>query len=201
MASSDQDLPVSGSEVRFEVDSLNSSEFASPPLRTASEKSARVRPRFSSWSFHFSFSADSTSLNLNGGGAAGCVTLRERLRAHISSRVGIAMPHIVTFVTAFYDASIFSLPEGVSLSISLRGYVQTRAQTNCEITTMQRWIPSAIWNPVRGGLASNSEFKADVSRSEDPNNQWTQMIVFGSISLNNAAKMERKKLREASHLH
>ena len=32
MASSDQDLPVSGSEVRFEVDSLNSSEFASPPL-------------------------------------------------------------------------------------------------------------------------------------------------------------------------
>ena len=119
MASSDQDLPVSGSEVRFEVDSLNSSEFASPPLRTASEKRARVRPRFSSWSFHFSFSADSTSLNLNGGGAAGCVTLRERLRAHISSRVGIAMPHIVTFVTAFYDASIFSgaLPEGVSLSI------------------------------------------------------------------------------------
>ena len=154
----------------------------------------RARARFGCWSFDFTFCADSTAFN--GGGATGCVTLRERqmfLRAHLTSRVAHTMPPVVTFVTAFYDASIFSLPEGVSLSISLRGYVQTRAQTNCEITTMQRWIPSAIWNPVRGGLASNSEFKADVSRSEDPNDQWTQMIVFGSISLNNAAKMERKK--------
>ena len=182
--------------------SSNSSESASPPARTAQNK--RVRARFSSWSFHFTFNADSTALN--GGAAAGCVTLRERqafLHAHIKSRIEHTMPNYISFVTAFYDASIISgaLPEGISLSISLCGYVQTRAMTSYELITMQNWIPSAIWNPVRGGLASNSEFKADVSRSADPNDQWTQMIVFGNLSINNAAKMERKKMREASHLH
>ena len=180
-----------------ELDSSNFSESASPPARTARNK--KFRARFSSWSLHFTFSADSTALN--GGGEAGCVTLRERqtfLRAHIKSRVEHTMPNAISFVTAFYDASIISgvLPEGVSLSISLRAYVQTRAMTSYELTTMQNWMPSAVWNPVRGGLASNSEFKADVSRSEDPNDQWTQMIVLGGLGLNNSAKMERKKLRD-----
>ena len=204
MASSYQDLPVSGSEVRSELDSLNSSDNASPPARITPNKRVRVRERFSCWSFHFTFSADSTALN--GGVATGCVILRERqtlLNAHIRSRVVHKMPSFVTFVTAFYDTSIISgaLPAGVSLSISLRGYVQTRTNTNCEITSVQKWIPDAIWNPVRGGLASNAEFKSYVSQSEDPNDPWTQMIVYGGLSLNNPARLERKQMREASHLH
>ena len=199
MASSDQALLLSGSVDRSELDSLNSSGSTSSPARTAPSKRVRVRERFSAWSFHATFSAASTALNATGG-----VPLPDRqtlLRAHIRSRIENTMPAFVTFVTAFYDASIISgvLPEGVS--ISLRGYVQTRAHTNCEITTVQKWIPSAVWNPVRGGLASDSGFKADTSRSEDPNDLWTQMSVYGSLSLNNSARLERKKLREASHLH
>jgi hypothetical protein len=111
------------------------------------------------------------------------VTLGDRqsfLREHIKSRLENTMPPFFTFVTAFYDSSIISgaLPEGFSISISLRGYVQTRAQTNCEITTVKKWIPSALWTPVRGGLASDPEFRADVKRSEDPIDQWTQMIAL-----------------------
>jgi hypothetical protein len=206
MASSDQDLPMSGSNVQSELDSLNSSVSSSPArtISTAPNKTVKDRQRFSCWTFHSTVSADSTALN--GGRATGCVTLRDRqtfLRAHIKSRLENTMPAFVTFVTAFYDTSIVSgaLLEGGSISIPLRGYVQTRARTNCEITTVQKWIPSALWNPVRGGLASDSEFRADITRSEDPNDQWTQMILFGSLSLNNQARSEKKQMREASHLH
>ena len=171
-------------------------------MSIAPNKPVRIRHRFCSWSFHLTFSADSTALN--GGRATGCVTIQDRqtfLRAHIKSRFENAMPAFVTFVTAFHDTSVISgvISEGVSIFISLCGYVQTR--TCCEITTMQKWIPSALWNAVRGGLASDSEFRADVTRSEDPNDQWTQMIVFGSLSLNNQARSEKKQMREASHLH
>ena len=210
MASSDQDLPVSGSKTRSVLessllDSLNSSESSSPAttISTAQTTRGRCRQRFSCWSFHLTFSADSTALN--GGHATGCVPIRDRqtfLHAHIKSRLELTMPAFVNFITAFYDTSIISgtLPSSVSISISLRGYVQTRTNTNCEIATVQKWIPSALWNPVRGGLASNTEFRADVMRSEDPNDQWTQMIVFGSLSLNNTARSEKKQIREASHL-
>ena len=203
MPSSAQDLPVSGSDVRSEIDGLNSSESSSSRARTVStapNKPVRVRHRFSSWSFHFTFSADSTALN--GGRATGCVTVRDRqtfLHAHIKSRLEYTMPAFVAFITAFYDTSFISgdIADGISICISLRGYVQTRTNTCCEINTVQKWIPSALWKPVRGGLASDSEFRADITRSEDPNDQWTQMIVLGSLCLNNAARSEKKQMREA----
>ena len=184
-----------------ELDRLNSSASATSD---SSAPQKRARARFGCWSFDFTFCADSTAFN--GGGATGCVTLRERqmfLRAHLTSRVAHTMPPVVTFVTAFYDATIITgtLSEDVSVSISLHGYVQSRANASCELSTVQKWMPCANWRPVRGGLASHPEFRADVSRSEDPNTAWTQMILYGNLSLNNAAKMERKKLREASHLH
>ena len=187
MPSSAQDLPVSGSEVRSEIDGLNSSESSSPRARTVStapNKPVRVRHRFSIWSFHFTFSADSTALN--GGRATGCVTVRDRQT-------------LAAFITAFYDTSFISgdIADGISICISLRGYVQTRTNTCCEINTVQKWIPSASWKPVRGGLASDSEFRADITRSEDPNDQWTQMIVLGSLCLNNTARSEKKQMREA----
>ena len=184
-----------------ELDRLNSSASATSD---SSAPQKRARARFGCWSFDFTFCADSTAFN--GGGATGCVTLRVRqmfLRAHLTSRVAHTMPPVVTFVTAFYDATIITgtLSEDVSVSISLHGYVQSRANASCELSTVQKWMPCANWRPVCGGLASHPEFRADASRSEDPNTAWTQMILYGNLSLNNAAKMERKKLREASHLH
>ncbi len=76
--------------------------------------------------------------------------------------------------------------------------VQTSTNTNGKITTVQKWIPSAVWNPVRGGLASDSGFRADTSRSEDPNDLWAQMSVYGSLSLNNSARLEEKTERGES---
>ena len=97
--------------------------------------------------------------------AGGSMTYQERqkyLLEHIKFRMANTdrMQHIVTIVEAYYDVSIRSgvLPEGILISIPLLGFVQTRAQTNCEISTMQLWFP-ASWAPVPGCLSSNQGFK------------------------------------------
>ncbi len=134
---------------------------------------------------------------LNGGhtsGTGGSGTVQERqkyLLEHIRSRMTNTdrMPHNVTFVEAYYDMSIISgsLPEGISISIQLLGFVQTGAHTRCEFFTMEMWFP-ASWAPVPGGLSSNQEFKDNIWRSNNPNNTWTILSVFGSLSLNNKAR-------------
>ena len=192
MTSSNQDISDCDSELGS--DSLNSSHAASTET-TAQRK--RVRHRFSVWSFQLTISADATALN--GGRASDSVTLQEQqkfLLEHVQSRIlhTTGMPGIVTFVEAFYDSSILSRLSGPniagsSISIPLHGFVQTRAQTNCEVTTMQYWIP-ASWTPVPGGLASNKGYKDIVHRSRDPNDTLTSMCVFGGLSLNNPARTE-----------
>jgi len=192
MTSSNQDI----SDCDYELDSLNSSHAASTET-TAQRK--RVRHRFSVWSFQSTISADATALN--GGRASDSVTLQEQQRfllEHVQSRILHTMPGIVTFVEAFYDSSILSILSrpniaGSSISIPLHGFVQTRAHTNCEISTMQAWFP-ASWSPVPGGLSSNQEFKDNVRRSDDPNNTWAKLSVFGSLSLNNKARGEKRLL-------
>jgi hypothetical protein len=201
MTSRNQDILDSNSE----LDCLNSSHAASTET-TAQRK--RVRHRFSVWSFQLTISADATALN--GGRASDSVTLQEQqkfLLEHVQSRIlhTTGVPGIVTFVEAFYDSSILSRLSGPniaggSISIPLHGFVQTRAQTNCEVTTMQYWIP-ASWTPVPGGLASNKGYKDLVHRSRDPNDTLASMCVFGGLSLNNPARTEKKQMRDVSHLH
>jgi hypothetical protein len=203
MTSSNQDISDCDSELGS--DSLNSSHAASTKT-TAQRK--RVRHRFSVWSFQSTISADATALN--GGRASDSVTLQEQqkfLLEHVQSRIlhTTGVPGIVTFVEAFYDSSILSRLSGPniagsSISIPLHGFVQTRAQTCCELTTMQYWIP-ASWTPVPGGLASNKGYKDLVHRSRDPNDTLASMCVFGGLSLNNPARAEKKQMRDVSHLH
>ena len=197
MASRDQVISETASE---QSEGSNSNSFHTASTQpTAPEE--RVHRRFSAWNFQLQYSADATALH--GGHAhdsvSRCVTLQERhmfLLEHIKSRILSAMPDIVTFVQAFYDSSIISgtLPEGMSTSIRLCGFVQTRARTNCRISTMQNWIYAA-WTPIPGGLASNKEYKDIVARSTSPNDSLLELRVFGSLALNNPA---RKTKREVS---
>ena len=105
------------------------------------------------------------------------------LLEHIRSRIANPdrMPHIVTFVEAYYDTSMISsaIPEGISISIPLLGFAQTRAHTSCEISTMQFWFP-ASWAPVPGGLSSNQEFKDNARRSEDPSKRGPNFACLGA---------------------
>ena len=203
MTSRNQDI----SDCDSQLDSSNSSHAARTETTTTAQRK-RVRHRFSVWSFQSTISADATALN--GGRASDSVTLQDQqkfLLEHVQSRIlhTTGVPGIVTFVEAFYDSSILSRLSGPniagsSISIPLHGFVQTRAQTNCEVTTMQYWIP-ASWTPVPGGLASNKGYKDIVHRSRDPNDTLTSMCVFGGLSLNNPARTEKKQMRDVSHLH
>ena len=122
---------------------------------------------------------------------------KERLMEHIRTRTGHHMPHCVLSVTIFADLKeyISVRPHEIpTVSIAIVGYVQTKSS---RATTMTAWIPSATWNPVSGGLCSNSEFLADMERADDPSMPgWCKLPIFGGLGLNNqgrnAAKNERK---------
>ncbi len=185
MASTAQDL----NESDCNLDSFTSIQFAS--TSTAAQKKM-IRHQFSCWTFHLTFSTDAAALN--GGSASGSATLQKRqkyLLEHIRSRMANTdrMQHIVTFIEAYYDTSIISsaLPEDISISIPLLGFVQTRAQ----ISTMQFWFP-ASWAPILGCLSSNQGFKDNALWSEDPSNTWTKLCLFGSLSLKNRARWEKR---------
>ncbi len=62
------------------------------------------------------------------------------------------------------------------VSIALHGYVQTKNGTR--VSTMQKWIESAVWTPVPSGLASDREFEKNMQRFSDANDSWTQIITF-----------------------
>ncbi len=126
MASTDQDVHESDSG----LDILTSTQSASTSITT---RPKRARHKFSSWTFQLKFSADAAALN----GGPASVPLQERqkyLLEHIRSRIinTDIMPRIFTFVEAYYDAFIISgaLSDGISISIPLLGFVQTRACTN-----------------------------------------------------------------------
>jgi hypothetical protein len=159
MASTEQDVLDTDSDLN------TSTSTQSASTRTTARKK-QVRHRFSSWTFQRTLSTDSTALN----GGPASVPLQERqkyLLEHIRSRIinTDKMPRIVTFVEVYYNASIISgaLADGISISIPLLGFVQTRACTNCEISTMQFWFP-ASWAPVPGGLSSNQGFKHNLNQ-------------------------------------
>ena len=68
---------------------------------------------------------------------------------------------------------------------------------------MKSWIPSVTWNPVSGGLCSNSEFLADMERADDPSAPgWCKLPIYGTLGLNNqgrnAARNERKVFAHAA---
>ena len=50
---------------------------------------------------------------------------------------------------------------------------------------MTKWIPSATWDPVPGGLCSNGEFLADMDRSDDQSLTWFRLPILGELDLNN----------------
>lgn len=193
MASTNQDVHESVSD--SDLSSLNSTQSS---CTSTTSRKKQIRHRFSSWTFQLTINTNAAALN--GERASGSVSIQERqkhLLQHLRSRIANPniMPHIVTFVEAYFDSSAIScaLSEGISISIPLHGFVQTRAHTNCEISTMQAWFP-ASWSPVPGGLSSNQEFKDNVRRSDDPNNTWAKLSVFGSLSLNNKARGEKRLL-------
>ena len=86
---------------------------------------------------------------------------------HFLTRTTPNRPICVLSLTIITDLKllILALPnENPTVSIAIIGYVQTKPSRPIAMT---KWIPSATWEPVSGGLCSNGEFLADMDSPND----------------------------------
>ena len=149
-----------------------------PPSVDSSTSLERKRSRsgvlFRAWSFQMSVVIDFSPASSTAG------EKRRFLFEHLSHRTGHNRPNCVTSLTVFCDESHFSghTDSAGLVSIEIQGYVQTKNAVS--LTTMQRWIDSAIWKPVPRDLMSDDDFMANMRRFENPIDAWTRLTVFGS---------------------
>ena len=148
---------------------------------------------FRAFQFHFITKAD-----LCAGTTA--VEKEKLFREHLSARTGHNTPLCIIGVVVFCDRSLFSQPpdsDGL-VSIEVLGYVQAKSST--PLSTMKKWIDSATWKPVEGGLTSDDEYMSNMRRFEDPDDQWTRLLVSGSIGANNVGRAAEKAARMVEFL-
>ena len=150
---------------------------------------SRIGSVFRAWEFHFMIKTD-----LRDGTTA--VEKEKLLTEHLSARTGHTRPRSIIGMVVFCDRSLFLQPpdsDGL-VSIELFGYVQAKNAT--PLSTMTKWIDSARWKPVKGGLTSDDEYMSNMRRFEDPNDAWTRLLVFGSIGANNVGRAAEKAARK-----
>ena len=118
------------------------------------------------------------------------------LKEHLSDRTGHSMPKSVIGVVVFCDESqLLVLPDNHGLvTIELLGYVQAKDAT--PHSTMTKWLDSATWTPVPGGLTSDHAYMSNVHRSADPHAEWARLLVFGGIGANNVGRAAEKNARQ-----
>ena len=172
-----------------------------PPSEAGGSSSACSRkkrksesgPVFRAWQFHFIIKTD-----LRDGTTA--VEKEKLLREHLSARTGNNRPLSVIGVIVFCDRSLFSQPpdnDGL-VSIEVLGYVQANHAKGQ--STVNRWIDTATWQPVPGGLTSDHVYMSNIRRFEDPNDEWTRLKIFGEIGANNAGRAADKAARKVGCL-
>jgi hypothetical protein len=160
------------------------------------KKRSRIGSVFKAFQFHLMIKTD-----LRDGTAAGTAVEKEMLlKEHLRASTGHKMPPRITGLVVFCDRSLFSQPpdsDGL-VSIEVLGYVQAKSST--PLSTMEKWIDSATWKPVEGGLTSDDEYMSNMRRFEDPDDQWTRLLVYGSIGANNVGRAAEKAARKVEFL-
>jgi hypothetical protein len=155
-------------------------------------KRSRIGSLFKAFQFHLMIKAD-----LRDGTTAGTAVEKEMLlKEHLRAPTGHKMPLSISGLVVFCDRSLFSQPpdsDGL-VSIEVLGYVQAKSST--PLSTMKKWIDSASWKPVEGGLTSDDEYMSNMRRFEDPDDQWTRLLVCGSIGANNVGRAAEKATRK-----
>ena len=165
------------------VCSLNSTP-ATPMSNTGTK--SKIVPKFRAFSFRLTFRAVSSN----------AIDKGALLKEHVSNRMALQRPLYVTSQIAFYDDSQLSGEPDIDgfLPIELQGYVQTN--NGARVPAMKKWIEDADWTAISGGLASDKDFNINMQKSEDANNAWTRLIIFGSVGMNNHGREAQKNARK-----
>jgi hypothetical protein len=160
------------------------------------KKRSRIGSSFKAFQFHLMIKTD-----LRDGTTAGTAVEKEMLlKEHLRASTIHKMPLSISGLVVFCDRLLFSQPpdsDGL-VSIEVLGYVQAKSST--PLSTMKIWIDSATWKPVEGGLTSDDEYMSNMRRFEDPNNEWTRLLVYGSIGANNVGRAAEKAARKVEFL-
>jgi len=168
---------------------LPSEASGSSSANSRNKRKSRIGSVFRAFQFHLIIKTD-----LRNGTTA--VEKEKLLTDHLSARTGLEIPHSIGGLVVFCDRSLFSQPpdrDGL-VSIEVLGYVQ--AKSSAPLTTMKKWIDSASWKPVEGGLTGDDEYMSNMRRFEDPDDQWTRLMLFGSIGANNVGRAAEKAIRK-----
>ena len=171
---------------------LSTSDISGPSTANSSRKRKSTNGSvFKAWSFRLTVKADL-------GSGATAEEKGKLLTEHLSTSTGHTMPPSVTSVAVFCDKSLFSVPPDSAglVSIAVQGYVQ--ASHVKPPSTMEKWIHSATWEPVPGGLTSNHEYLANMRRFNDPTDSITQLMVFGRVGANNAERTAEGQVRKVN---
>ena len=133
------------------ADSADDGSNSSAISKTA--KRQRIGLLFRAWSFQMTVKA-----NLLHGTTT--PEKRKLLTDQLSIRTALTKPLSVTSLsTLYYESLLPGQPDSNGLvSIEDHGYVRTRNGT--PISTMLKFINSAFWKPVPGGLTSDPDFPA-----------------------------------------
>jgi hypothetical protein len=157
------------------------------PLPTPEQKAKRIqiRERCKVWNF-----VDVVQVEVSGGESGDLQHNTTSVRRQINDRLQIERPSHVNSITIFCESSLLSGFSG-GISLSVTGYVQfSTAYTSA---SMQKWIPTAEWKPVKDGLAQHTEFKQNMQRSENIVDPWIRLAVNGEIGLCNQARASAKE--------
>ena len=168
---------------------LPSEASGSSSANSRNKRKSRIGSVFRAFQFHLIIKTD-----LRNGTTA--VEKEKLLTDHLTARTGINIPHSVGGLVVFCDRSLFSQqPDSDGLvSIEVLGYAQ--GNNTMPLSTMTNWIASARWKPVKGGLTSDDEYMSNMRRFQDPDDQWTRLMLFGSIGANNAGRAADKAIRK-----
>ena len=167
----------------------------SSTANSRNSKRSRIGSLFRAFQFHLMIKTD-----LRDATAGTAVEKEMLLKEHLRARTGHNRPLCISGLVVFCDRSLFSQPpdsDGL-VSIEVLGYVQ--AQSSTPLSTMKKWIDSATWKPVLGGLTSDNEYMSNMRRFEDPTHEWTRLLVYGSIGANNVGRTAEKAARKVGFL-
>ena len=144
-------MSCADSDDDYAASMMSTSEVSGQSSENPSRKRKSTRGNeFRAWSFRLTVKADL-------GSGATAEEKGKLLTGHLNTSTGHTMPPSVTSVAVFCDESLFSVPPDSAglVSIAVQGYVQ--ASHVKPPSTMEKWINSATWEPVPGGLTSNHE--------------------------------------------
>jgi len=181
---------VDDDESHHDSEGINASGSSS--AKSSGKRKSRSGTVFRSWSFRLTVKTDL-------GHGATAEEKGKLLTEHLRTRTGHTRPSSVTGVAVFCDKSLFSVPPDSAglVSIEVQGYVQ--AIQGKQLSTMQKWIDSATWKPVPGGLSSDAEYQTNMRKFNDPNDSMTRLMVYGRVGANNAGRAADKQARQAAH--